>query len=123
MDMIGKEDLVSATPESNSDWDRPVDTIVSGQYGRDVVTAIAKALEEKLKTWRPRTARKVERLVAEIIAAADHETPRRRNSQSPKVSWRNDPFFADKRFWPGKVPRNSASNHDKYLYGDAAYLR
>ena len=37
------------------------------------MTAIAKQLDEKLKTWTPETAEQVENLVAEIIRLADAE--------------------------------------------------
>ena len=38
------------------------------------MTAIAQALDEKLKQWRPETASRVEKLVTEIIHLADAET-------------------------------------------------
>lgn len=38
-----------------------------------VMTAIAKQLDEKLKTWTPETAEQVENLVAEIIRLADND--------------------------------------------------
>ncbi len=38
-----------------------------------VITAIAKQLDEKLKTWTPETAEQVENLVAEIIRLADND--------------------------------------------------
>ena len=38
-----------------------------------VMTAIAKKLEARLGRWAPATAKKVEKLVAEIIELADHD--------------------------------------------------
>ena len=37
------------------------------------MSAIAKKLDQKLTRWAPETAKKVERLVAEIIDLADHD--------------------------------------------------
>jgi len=45
---------------------------VSG-YDIGVMTAIAKKLDARLNRWAPETAKKVERLVAEIIDLADHD--------------------------------------------------
>ena len=36
------------------------------------MTAIAKKLDAKMNRWAPETAKKVERLVTEIIELADH---------------------------------------------------
>ncbi len=38
-----------------------------------VLRAIAKKLDEKLKSWRPATAREVERRVEELIQLADQD--------------------------------------------------
>ena len=45
---------------------------VSG-YDIGIMTAIAKKLDARLNRWAPETAKKVERLVAEIIDLADHD--------------------------------------------------
>jgi len=37
------------------------------------MTAIAKKLDAKMTQWAPETAKKVERLIAEIIELADHD--------------------------------------------------
>ena len=37
------------------------------------MTAIAKKLDGRLSRWAPETAKKVEKLVAEIIELADHD--------------------------------------------------
>ena len=37
------------------------------------MTAIAKKLDARMNRWAPETAKKVERLVAEIIELADHD--------------------------------------------------
>ena len=37
------------------------------------MTAIAKKLDSRMNLWAPATAKKVERLVAEIIELADHD--------------------------------------------------
>jgi len=37
------------------------------------MTAIAKKLDARLSRWAPATAKKVEKLVAEIIELADHD--------------------------------------------------
>ena len=37
------------------------------------MTAIAKKLDAKMNRWAPETAKKVERLVTEIIELADHD--------------------------------------------------
>ena len=37
------------------------------------MTAIAKKLDARLNQWSPETAKKVEKLVAEIIELADHD--------------------------------------------------
>jgi hypothetical protein len=76
---------------------------------------VARTLDERLKKWRPQTARKVERLIAQIISLADEDAQkpvRRLNGRSKK-----DPFFADKTVWRGRTPRDLARNHDEYLYG------
>lgn len=77
------------------------------------MTAIAQTLDEKLKHWRPETARRVEQLVSEIIQLADAETP----PPAPR-SRQEDPFFADTAVWTGPVPPDSSANHDKYLYDE-----
>jgi len=43
------------------------------KYDRVVMTAIAKKLDARMNRWAPETAKKVERLVAEIIELADHD--------------------------------------------------
>ena len=80
------------------------------------MTAIAKRLDEKLKHWRSPTARKVEKLVADLIALADRETQPGQLRHKSK-SWKRDSFFADKRVFRGKTPKDLAANHDRYLYG------
>ena len=68
------------------------------------MSAIAQTLDEKLKQWRPETARRVEKLVREIIQLADAET------QPPaKLSRHEDPFFADAAVWSGPVPPDSST--------------
>lgn len=42
-------------------------------YDTFVMTAIAKKLDGRMNRWAPETAKKVERLVAEIIELADHD--------------------------------------------------
>jgi hypothetical protein len=81
------------------------------------MTAIAKQLDAKLKSWRSPTAQKVEKLVADIIALADREAPptKRPRSQNPKS---DDVFLADKRVFRGRTPKDLAANHDRYLYGE-----
>ncbi|HEY6366511.1 MAG TPA: hypothetical protein VI585_17140 [Candidatus Binatia bacterium] len=37
------------------------------------MTAIARRLDARINRWAPETAKKVERLVAEIIELADHD--------------------------------------------------
>ena len=83
------------------------------------MTAIAQALDEKLKQWRPETARRVEKLVNEIIHLADAETQPPAPSPAPAKRSRNeDPFFADTAVWTGPVPPDCSANHDKYLYDE-----
>ena len=81
------------------------------------MTAIAKQLDAKLKLWRSPTAHKVKKLVADIIAWADRETP---NGKSPRKSTvqNGDTFLADKKTFRGKTPKDLAVNHDRYLYGE-----
>jgi hypothetical protein len=81
------------------------------------MTAIAAQLERKLKQWRPETARKVERLVTEIIELADQEPISKKPIHKSKRSWKNDPFFADKKVFQGKTPKDLVAHHDDYLYG------
>ena len=81
------------------------------------MTAIAKQLDAKLKSWRSPTAQKVERLVADIIALADRETTRK-NASRKATSKSEDAFFADKKVFGGKTPSDLATNHDRYLYGE-----
>lgn len=79
------------------------------------MTAIAKQLDAKLKLWRPPTALKVEKLVADIIALADRDTPAPKTA--PKAATHNgDPFLADKKLFSGPTPKNLAAHHDRYLY-------
>jgi hypothetical protein len=81
------------------------------------MTAIAKQLDAKLKLWHSPTAHKVEKLVADIIALADRETPNGKSSRKPP-SKNSDAFLADKKVFRGKTPRDLATNHDRYLYGE-----
>jgi len=78
------------------------------------MTAIARTMDGKLKTWRTETARKVEHLVGQIIALADEET--RPSSRNGSKTRRRDPFLADTTVWMGKTPADLARNHDSYLY-------
>jgi DNA primase large subunit len=43
------------------------------KYDEVIMTAIAKKLDARMNRWAPETAKKVERLVAEIIELADHD--------------------------------------------------
>ena len=43
------------------------------KYDGVTMTAIAKKLDARMNRWAPETAKKVERLVAEIIELADHD--------------------------------------------------
>jgi N-acyl-L-homoserine lactone synthetase len=43
------------------------------KYDGVIMTAIAKKLDARMNRWAPETAKKVERLVAEIIELADHD--------------------------------------------------
>jgi hypothetical protein len=81
------------------------------------MTAIAKQLDAKLKLWRSPTAHKVERLVADIIALADRETP---VSKLPRKSAgkNGDVFLADKKTFCGQTPPDLAAGHDRYLYDE-----
>ena len=80
------------------------------------MSAIAKQLDAKLKLWRSPTARKVEKLVADIIALADREPPNGKSLRK-QTSRNNDSLLSDKRTFRGKTPRDLAANHDRYLYG------
>jgi len=80
------------------------------------VTAIVKQLDAKLKLWRSPTARKVEKLVADIIDLADREEPRAKFPRKPAAK-NGDAFLADKKVFRGKTPKDLAANHDRYLYG------
>lgn len=77
--------------------------------------AIAKHLDAKLRKWRPPTAHKVERLVADIIELADREIPTAKTARQPAARSR-DAFLADKKVFPGQTPKDLAANHDRYLY-------
>ena len=77
--------------------------------------AIAKHLDAKLREWRPPTAHKVERLVADIIELADREIPTAKTARQPAARSR-DAFLADKKVFPGQTPKDLAANHDRYLY-------
>lgn len=79
------------------------------------MTAIAKQLDAKLKLWRSPTAHKVEKLVADIIALADRETPTTKPPRKPAAQ-NGDAFLSDKKLFRGKTPGDLASNHDRYLY-------
>lgn len=89
-------------------------------YSGFTMAKIAQALDRKLKRWRPATARNVSKLVSAIIELADAETSQTLPSQTRKAGDRPDSFFADRDFFSGRVPKDSASNHDRYLYGDRA---
>jgi len=80
------------------------------------MTAIAKQLDAKMKLWRSPTAQKVEKLVANIIALADREMPRKKTPRK-KDSEQSDCFLADKKVFRGRTPKDLAANHDRYLYG------
>jgi len=79
------------------------------------MTAIAKQLDAKLKIWRSPTAQKVEKLVADIIALADRETPTGKSPRKP-ASKKSDAFLADKKTFRGRTPKDLAANHDRHLY-------
>ena len=81
------------------------------------MTAIAKQLDAKLKLWRSPTAAKVEKLVADIIALADRETPNGKSPRKPAAK-NGDAFLEDKKTFRGKTPKDLAANHDRYLYGE-----
>jgi len=82
------------------------------------MTAIARVLDKKLRQWPPATARKIERLLAEVIALADAGTADGKPQRKASPSKKNDPLFADRAVWHGKVPKDSSLHHDKYLYGE-----
>ncbi|MEI8045415.1 MAG: hypothetical protein WCL11_28660, partial [Verrucomicrobiota bacterium] len=65
--------------------------------------------------WRPPTAHKVERLVADIIELADREIPAAKTARQSAARSR-DAFLADKKVFPGQTPKDLAANHDRYLY-------
>ena len=50
-----------------------VDARTIYKYDEVIMTAIAKKLDARMNRWAPETAKKVERLVAEIIELADHD--------------------------------------------------
>ena len=77
--------------------------------------AIAKHLDAKLRKWRPPTAHKVERLVADIIELADREILAAKTARQSAARSR-DAFLADKKVFPGQTPKDLAANHDRYLY-------
>ena len=83
------------------------------------MSAIAQTLDEKLQQWNPETARRVEKLIHEIIELVERE-----NGQPaaepvlPRRARRDDPLFADSAVWTGPAPRDLSANHDQYLYGD-----
>lgn len=104
---------------SGSGWWR-LTRFAATTYSGCIMTRVAQALDRKLKSWRPITAKKVEKLVSAIIELADAETSQTLPSQTRKADDRPDPFFADTEFFSGRVPKDSASNHDRYLYGDRA---
>lgn len=81
------------------------------------MTAIAKQLDAKLKLWRSPTAHKVEKLVADIIALADRETPATKPLRKSAAA-NSDAFLADKKTFPGQTPKDLAAKHDRYLYGE-----
>ena len=81
------------------------------------MTAIAKQLDAKLKLWHSPTAHKVEKLVADIIALADRETPSGKSRRRP-ASKNGDAFLADQKTFRGRTPKDLAANHDRYLYGE-----
>ena len=82
------------------------------------MTAIARTLDQKLKQWRPATARKVARQVATIIRLAEQDA--KRHSRA-KTSTRRaaDPFLADQALYSGRTPADLAAEHDRYLYGES----
>lgn len=90
-------------------------TVQAGPFSLPYVTAVAQKLDRCLKIWKPRTARKVQKLVSEIIALADQERelPVGRYSKP-----RRDRFYSDREVWRKKGPSDTAANHDKYLYGN-----
>jgi hypothetical protein len=81
------------------------------------MTAIAKQLDAKLKLWCSPTAQKVEKLVPDIIALADRETPNGKSPRKPTAQ-NGDAFLADKKTFRGKTPKDLAANHDRYLCGE-----
>ncbi len=81
------------------------------------MTAIAKQLDAKMKVWRTPTARKVEKLVADIIALADRETLASKTTRKPSPKNANA-LFADKKVFRGSTPKDLAAGHDRYLYGE-----
>lgn len=80
------------------------------------MTAIARELDAKLKSWSSTTAQKVEKLVADVIALADRETLNGKSSRKPAAR-KPDAFLADKKVFGGRTPKDLAANHDRYLYG------
>jgi len=82
------------------------------------VTAIAQELDRKLKTWRPATAKKVAKLVEEIIQLADRQPIAPKPQSKTKSNRKADPLFSDSAIFEGDVPPDSARNHDRYLYDD-----
>lgn len=84
------------------------------------MTVIAQRLERKLKKWPATTARKVTKLVTEIISLADRQAAARKGQPKQKQTSKKDPFFADREVWRGPTPADLAARHDDYLYGDKA---
>ena len=66
------------------------------ELGRDEGLSFAGVVREALETY--------------LGAAVDEQA----KATKPDA----DPFFADASVYRGKVPKDTARNHDRYLYGD-----
>ena len=97
-----------------------IDASAGNLYCSVVMTAIAEQLERKLKQWPPTTAKRVAKVVSEIISLADRNSIEKKAAPKLKKSRREDPLFADKAVWHGSTPPDLAAKHDDYLYGDKA---
>jgi hypothetical protein len=80
------------------------------------MTRLAQTLDRRLRQWPARTARRVEKLVANIIVSADRESASLKIEESDGKAG-TDPFFSDGHFFAGNGPNDVAANHDDYLYG------
>lgn len=66
-----------------------------------------------LKSEALEYARKTGLSLGEMVRQALSQLIRRKTSKE-----KTDPFFADKKVFRGRVPKDFSKNHDDYLYGD-----